>query len=211
MLALAAVKLILGVLRGEILDIDVVVPNGFPVVAAIPVMFMFASGFNVGKDCCVSCVCDEDGIPVNDIVSGATEDDRGATGAEGVYGWNCRGSEEFCVGPCSEMSSSHTPPLLDSARVPVTLTFCDENGRGCEATRVGGETYRDDDVGDNDETGYAPRIPPGIFCGVFSGGGGGTGDVVRSMVVESLDTGVDLGRNALDIDAVLGGGETIAW
>jgi len=31
------------------------------------------------------------------------------------------------------------------------------------------------------------------------------------MVVESLDTGVDLGRDALDIDAILGGGETIAW
>jgi len=31
------------------------------------------------------------------------------------------------------------------------------------------------------------------------------------MIVESLDIGVDLGRDALDIDTLLGGGETIAW
>jgi len=162
-LALAAVRLILGVLRGEILDIEVVVPNGFPVVAAIPVMFMFTSGFDVGKDSCGSCLCDKEGIPVGDIVSGATEVSRGVTGAEGLCDWNCKGSEEFCVGPCNEMSSSHTPPLLD---VPVTFAFCDENGRGCEATRVGGGTCRDNDVGDNDEIGYVPAAES-ILLGIF--------------------------------------------
>jgi len=43
-------------------------------------MFMLTSR----KDRCGSCLCDKDGIPVGDIVSGATEVSRGVTGAEGL-------------------------------------------------------------------------------------------------------------------------------
>jgi len=64
------------------------------------------------------------------------------------------------------MISSHTPPLLDSPEVPVTFAYCDENGRGCEATRVGGGTCRDNNVGDNDEIGYVPGAES-ILLGIF--------------------------------------------
>ena len=132
----------LGVPRGDTLDIAGAVPNG------LAVMFIFASGFDVRKG------CDKGGIPVGDITSGAT-----GVGGKGLCDWNCSGSEEFCVGACSEISSSHTPPLLG------VLILCDEKGRGCETARVGGETCRDSGVGD-DKVVYVP-VAESILLGMF--------------------------------------------
>ena len=126
MWAFAAVKLMLGVPRGDTLDIAGAVPNG------LAVMFIFASGFDVRKG------CDKGGIPVGDITSGATGVGKGEIDGKGLCDWNCSGSEEFCVGACSEVSSSHTPPLLG---VLITFALCDEKVRDCETARVGGKMW----------------------------------------------------------------------
>ena len=72
--------------------------------------------------------------PVGDITSGAAEVGKGEIDGKGLCDWNCNRSEEFCVGACSEVSSSYTPPLLG---VLITFALCDEKVRDCETARVG--------------------------------------------------------------------------
>lgn len=124
-------KLMVGVPRGA-----AAVLKWYPVDTPAPVTFIFTNGFggisSVGnvRGC---------GSPVGVIIAedaGVGKDDRGAIGLCDD-GWYCRGSEEFCAGPCSEMSSSHTPPLLGTVGLVASAPFADD-GRGCETARAGG-------------------------------------------------------------------------
>lgn len=196
-------KLMLGVPRGAAAAL-----KWYPVDTPAPVKFMFTNGFGGMSSIGNVRGC---GSPTGVIVAEDAVVGRDDSGADGLCGdsWYCRGSEEFCAGSCSEMSSSHTPPLLGIVGLVVSAPLADER-RGCETARAGGAAYRGND-GETDELAVDENILLGIFSGVFSGGGGGAGEVSRSTGAASLDDGVDLLRGSCvdaAADAILGGGTT---
>lgn len=130
----AAGKLMLGVPRGP-----AAVLKWYPVDTPAPVKFMFTNGFGGMSSIGNVCGC---GSPAGVIVAEDAVIGRDDSGADGLCddGWYCRGSEEFWAGSCSEMSSSHTPPLLGIVGLVVSAPLADE-GRGCETARAGGAVY----------------------------------------------------------------------